>query len=731
MAAARKAAQSEPRIELMKHTLGLIVATISLGNAPVLAQRIEPVNSLGRAKSTFEAADVDKNGQVTFGELTQQKLAIQRADFAAIDADKDGLWSREEFYVYYRRLLINSGQRAADDLESEVARIQAVRHAKAAALEAKRQPPKVLAPAISNTDAGLKTALDELEKRAAAGQATREEFQMLRAALIERARLDNANDPATAAELVAKFEAALTVLETQAKEGRYNRDEYAALRALMIGRVRAAATVAVVTTPVATVTQPTVGAPFELALDDLSKNAEARRATAEDFQRLRAAWAARVRPASTDAAAVARDAELDQKFTRAMEALERDARSGKYSREQFEELRAAYISRARFAAGSTPVVPTAPVVAPAAPNSASGPEASLDTALDDLSKKAEAKQATEDDFRRVRETWIARSRAAAQSSDPASIARQATLEEQFTRAFAALEQDARAGKYSREQFQALRDSYIARARYAAAANAAQTTPAPAPEAVPPAVTPSPETLPAANPPAPVESPEETARRFDEALQVFEQRVLAHGASRADFQRVYDMLVGRARAAVAAQAGTAVADSDPRLAVLITRLQGVLGRLERTMSNGAGKSEEFAFLREAAQGRVREIPPEQPAPSEEKRPADESTKPAEAPKPVDAPMPDESVKSVEQPKQREQVKPTEPAQPAEPAKRGEVAKTEDAVKSADNPSANERVRPAPAPAPEAPKPVDPPKVEDRSKERERPATPPHAAQRSVR
>jgi hypothetical protein len=71
-------------------------------------------------------------------------------------------------------------------------------------------------------------------------------------------------------------------------------------------------------------------------------------------------------------------------------------------------------------------------------------------------------------------------------------------------------------------------------------------------------------------------------RFEFALRNLEQKALARGATREDFQRVRDLLILRARAAVKGQDGAPVVDpNDPAIAELAAKLQTALESSRRT------------------------------------------------------------------------------------------------------------------------------------------------------
>src|SRR4029078_1863427 len=104
----------------MKNVLIPTLAFGCLAAQPLFAQRTEPQNSLARARAVFDLADANKDGKLDFEELSKQRLPIKKSEFDAMDADKSASWSRDEFLVYYRRLLLSNRQRPSAELESEV-----------------------------------------------------------------------------------------------------------------------------------------------------------------------------------------------------------------------------------------------------------------------------------------------------------------------------------------------------------------------------------------------------------------------------------------------------------------------------------------------------------------------------------------------------------------------------------------------------------------------------------
>jgi ethanolamine utilization microcompartment shell protein EutL len=376
----------------MNHTALSIAFIVLALPGPAVAQSTAPSNSLARASATFAAADTNKDGKLSADEIAA--IPIGRGEFLALDHDKDGAWERDEFLIYYRQRLKLAGQPVAADLEAETARIHALRKAKAAE-EAKVRaehadrttraaqsstveknnirgagpaaivggPESADRPAkdLAAIEAGLQNALEHLEKRAAAGQATRADFQKVHDQLVARARAAaSAEAPpdgvaAYGSEAYRKMLQSLDRLEKRAAEGVYSRDDYQAFRDMIIHRSRLiAGQGAADDKRRAPPLGPDVAAienGLDNAIDALEKRAAAGHATREDFQRVRDQMIARARAAAkSDAQGVEgqpRDSDTYQKLMSALDRLEKRAGEGVYSREEYQELRALFIHRAR------------------------------------------------------------------------------------------------------------------------------------------------------------------------------------------------------------------------------------------------------------------------------------------------------------------------------------------------------------------------------------------------
>ena len=368
---------------MKRFTMTIALLAIAL---QVQAHAQRSTSSLTRALETFAAADQNHDGKLSEQEVLA--IPIDRKEFLAQDDDKDGSWSRDEFLVFYRQRLLLAGQPVSSDLEAETARIQAVRKTKAAeearkADEARKKSGQASAapvqqaviatpiaarpvaqvaganpPSDAAIEAGLEAALEKLEKRAAAGHATREDFQLVRDQLIARARTAaNANRPADVSEAVGseayrKMLQSLDRLEKRAAEGAYSREDYQEFRDMIIHRARLIAkadAASALAAPAGDLTAIENG--LQNALDELEKRAIAANATREDFQKVRDQMIARARAAANAGAPAdsigAEGSETYRKMMQSLDRLEKAAAEGVYSREEFRDLKAMFVRRAR------------------------------------------------------------------------------------------------------------------------------------------------------------------------------------------------------------------------------------------------------------------------------------------------------------------------------------------------------------------------------------------------
>ncbi|MCY2960037.1 MAG: hypothetical protein NTY35_07710 [Planctomycetota bacterium] len=205
----------------------------------------EPSNGLARARALFSAADRDGDARLALPELRDRLFAVTEREFRDEDADRNGSWSREEFTVYYRNLLVRTGERPAADLEAEVVRLLALRRARtvdesrprpgpaASRLAWPVDPTSGVPPEIVELDVRLERALADLEDHAAGKGAVREDFERVRGLWNERVtRIRALGEPSPGpADVPARFLQALDVLAGKARAGSVPRAEFAQLRA--------------------------------------------------------------------------------------------------------------------------------------------------------------------------------------------------------------------------------------------------------------------------------------------------------------------------------------------------------------------------------------------------------------------------------------------------------------------------------------------------------------------
>ena len=322
-----------------------------------VTQEAKPVAAatLERARRTFQAADRNADGRIERAELELARVKVTAVEFAARDLDGNNYWSRDEFVLWYRGLLIANRQRPAADLETEATRILAIQ----------RTRPVTPAGAPVDQEARLARALEDLERKALARGATREDFTAVRTMWEERLAATQPQTPPEELELLkTKVARALADLETRAAEGKVTREEFTQLRQALLTRARAAAPKREgaagqpeTTNPAAP--QETAGKPaeeaapatpalearFAQALEELETKALARQATREQFAAVREQLVARARRAAKEGAT--NDTTIIETQTQALERLETRALAGQVTREDFVEFRGLLAGRAR------------------------------------------------------------------------------------------------------------------------------------------------------------------------------------------------------------------------------------------------------------------------------------------------------------------------------------------------------------------------------------------------
>jgi len=316
-----------------------------------VTQEAKPVAAatLERARRTFQAADRNADGRIERAELELARVKVTAVEFAARDLDGNTYWSRDEFVLWYRGLLIANRQRPAADLETEATRILAIQRTRPVT------PANPVAPAAAPVDqeARLGRALEDLERKALARGATREDFTAVRTMWEERlAATQPQTPPEELALLKTKVARALADLETRAAEGKVTREEFTQLRQALLTRARAAAPQETAQKETgqqpaeeAAPATPALEARFAQALEDLETKALARQATREQFAAVREQLVARARRAAKEGAA--NDTTIIEAQTQALERLETRALAGQVTREDFVEFRGLLAGRAR------------------------------------------------------------------------------------------------------------------------------------------------------------------------------------------------------------------------------------------------------------------------------------------------------------------------------------------------------------------------------------------------
>jgi len=151
-------------------TLLIALSLLSFGDS--FAQDSRSTH-LTRADKTFRAADVDANGSLNAKELS--RASISGNSIRTWDKDQSGSFSRDEFVMYYRHLLMKSGQAPGDEFEAEAQRIEKLQEeeAKKRAEAARKQK------AASDAVAKDAETLSTVEKYRRAQEALNERIKKL------------------------------------------------------------------------------------------------------------------------------------------------------------------------------------------------------------------------------------------------------------------------------------------------------------------------------------------------------------------------------------------------------------------------------------------------------------------------------------------------------------------------------------------------------------------------
>ena len=324
----------------------------------------------------------------------------------------------------------------------------------------------------------LVRALDALETRARTGKWTREQFERARLDLILRARATRqpgaSADEANAAALA--LARVLDAMESRARSGNWSREQYETKRQELILRARATAEEAPGSgekTPPVRPEEPTeLARALVRALDALENRARAGNWSREQYEQERFDLILRARaiPAAKDGAPGGAQARSRAALalTRALEAMEARARSGDWSREQYERKRIDLILRARASqapAGGSEGAETA--ARPAEPADRDQAAVALCRALDALASRAQTGGWSDEVYERERIELIVRARGVKLgveegAADAAGARSRAAAA--LGRVLDALDDRARSGRWSREMYERERVDLILRAR---------------------------------------------------------------------------------------------------------------------------------------------------------------------------------------------------------------------------------------------------------------------------
>lgn len=452
-----------------------------------------------------ESDRLAKGEDSALGEKSELHVKLTQSLERLRNAAASGAFSREE-YQAFREMLVRRARNAAKS-------------------GATAQPGAETNHEVRAIEQALTEALDRLEQRAVAGQSTRQDFEHVREQLIARARAaansasagqgaaatQTATDAELQGPLQVKLLQSLDRLQTAAAAGMFSREEYRGFREAIVKRFRNASEEGSATQSGATADKNAELRAIEQALNEALDRLEARAAsgsaTREDFQHVREQMIARARAAANGvngagAAPPESQDSVSVKLIQSLDRLEAAAQQGKFSREEYQQLRASMIHRAREIEN-----PGQPQNASATPVTS---ESGMSTAVDDLQKRVDGGQVTPADFRPLRDLITKKAQAVAGKTDEDSV-NESALYDKLLQSLDRLEKAAQNGTVDRQQFQAFRDSFVRRARNIAndgqqqtgtpASSAASTDvagnqapvvrPASAPVATPPVAQPAP------------------------------------------------------------------------------------------------------------------------------------------------------------------------------------------------------------------------------------------------
>jgi len=211
----------------------LAIVLGSLISSAIAAQGVQrtrkpPANSYPRALAAYAAGDLDRDGRISVEEAAA--MPVSEAVFKGKDENQDGFWSRDEFIVFYRHQLIVGGQPVGDDLEAEVARLQALKRVRAVE-ETKKLTAETSASSAdaASVERRFEAALSDLERRLVERKATRADYQRVRNLVLLNGRIaEHSSSHAVATQ--KSLLAALDRIEKRAAAGETTVEEFQILR---------------------------------------------------------------------------------------------------------------------------------------------------------------------------------------------------------------------------------------------------------------------------------------------------------------------------------------------------------------------------------------------------------------------------------------------------------------------------------------------------------------------
>lgn len=324
---------AQPRADVTDHAPGAVLEAFDqLQVKATVGKAGKPEFDHVREVLVAQAREADRAAQGSDGE-TGEKSELHRKLLQSLDrlqaAAAAGKFSREE-YQTVRDSIVQRARHAANANPNQGPVVN--------------EPP--LSPELQAIEQGLGQALEHLEQRAVAGNATREDFQRVREQLVARARAAANGPAAVEVELQGpvhrKLMQSLDRLEAAAQQGNFSREEYKTFRDEVIRRARRISEAAP-----APVADSAGDAGLQKNFDEFEKHVDAGQVTPADFQSLRSALAARAQAGRASEGEVAVDPVVYRRLMQSLERLEQAAQGGNVNREEFRAFKDSFVKRAR------------------------------------------------------------------------------------------------------------------------------------------------------------------------------------------------------------------------------------------------------------------------------------------------------------------------------------------------------------------------------------------------